>query len=530
MDLTSFILLISILLNVALGLFVYLSNSLLKTNQYFLGLALSVSLWIYTNLVVTSIKDTSYGLLIAILGYLSAILIGYTFLRFSDLFLSDISGFTQNQKRILNAITILVIALMFVPNLAIQNIELNPWKINTGNGVLVIFAFFILIMAWSFRILRNKQKKSEDIQKRQIGFIFAGTILATLCGSFFNLFLPLAVNNYNFVRLGPVFTVFMVGSIAFAIVKYRLFNLKVIAAQLLTASLWLFITVRLLISQTTEDQIANGSLLVLTVFFGFLLVRSVIREVEIREKVERLAKDLESANEKLTELDQQKSEFVSIASHQLRSPLTAIKGYSSMLLEGSFGKTTKKVGGAIHTIFESSESLVRVIDNFLNLSRIEQGRMTYDMAPTDLKLLTQSVVEQLLPNIEKKGLKVRFEVASEHAEYVANLDKNKVQQVILNVLDNSAKYTPSGSILVKIDRNVGGKISIVISDTGIGMSKETIAKLFQKFSRAEGAGKVNAGGTGLGMYLARQIMEANGGVIRAESDGVGKGSRFIIEF
>ena len=413
--------------------------------------------------------------------------------------------------------------------LLVKNVEARlffPFWPNPGilYTIYILLIYFGLISHALFLLHKNYYQLERN-KRGQIFYIALGTIFG-FGGGLTNFFLwyniPIPPYGNFLVAIFPFF-------LAYSTLKFGLFNIKTISTELFTFSLWIFISIRVITSATPEDRIANGILLTLTVIVGIFLIRSVYREVESREKIEKLAEDLERANMQLKELDQQKSEFVSIASHQLRSPLTAIKGYSSMLLEGSFGKMNKNVTKAVSTVFDSSESLVRVIDNFLNLSRIEQRRMVYDPTPTDLALLTKSIVDQLLPNIEKKGLKISFK-AADKADFMKNVDKDKTRQVILNMIDNAIKYTPQGSIWIDAQKKKDGKVIITVSDTGIGMSKETIEKLFKKFSRAEGASKVNAGGTGLGMYLASEIMRAQGGTVRAESDGVGKGSRFIIEF
>src|SRR5690606_34376031 len=228
---------------------------------------------------------------------------------------------------------------------------------------------------------------------------------------------------------------------------------------------------------------------------------------------------------KLEELNKQKTEFVSIASHQLRSPLTAIKGYSSMILEGSYGKVNGKTKEAIEVIFESSQRLVNIIEDFLNITRIELGKMKYEMDEFDLSKMVSRLVEEYTPNAKKKGVSLKVETVG---KYLAYGDLGKINQVISNMIDNAIKYTMDGSIIVKIKKE-GGKILVTVKDSGVGLSEADIAKLFQKFVRAEGAGQVNISGTGLGMFVAKQIIEAHGGKIKAESAGKGKGSTFIME-
>ncbi len=250
---------------------------------------------------------------------------------------------------------------------------------------------------------------------------------------------------------------------------------------------------------------------------------------ELQESNKKLAEtnnSLNVANHKLKELDRQKTEFVSMASHQLRSPLTAIKGYSSMLLEGSFGELGEKVNDAVHVIYQSSQKLVMVIEDFLNVSRIELGTMKYTMAELDMAEVAKKVFDELSMIIKGKGLVFEFYV--DNANHKVNADVGKLSQVIGNIIDNAAKYTPEGKIKVSVTRN-GNMVRFVSEDTGVGMAPELIPKLFQRFMRADDAGKVNILGTGQGLYVAKQLIEGQGGKVIAESDGLGKGSRFIVE-
>ena len=199
-----------------------------------------------------------------------------------------------------------------------------------------------------------------------------------------------------------------------------------------------------------QDGALNGGLFVVLVVVGIFLIRSVFREVAQREKIERLVGELGKsndklwvANEKLQELDKLKTEFVSMATHQLRSPLTAIKGYASMLLENSFGPVEEKARGAVDIIFQSSQKLVHVIEDFLNITRIELGTMKYDQSEFNFKELVESVSKELKVNVEKKGLQFSFEFNST-GNYKLAGDSGKLAQVIGNLIDNAIKYTPAG--------------------------------------------------------------------------------------
>jgi signal transduction histidine kinase len=263
--------------------------------------------------------------------------------------------------------------------------------------------------------------------------------------------------------------------------------------------------------------------------FGYFLVRSVKREIREKERNEVLAKDLAKANIRLRELDKLKSEFVSIASHQLRSPLTAIRGYASMLVEGSFGAIPEKAKEPLMRIDESSRFMALSVDDFLNVSRIESGSMKYEKAVFSLSKLASTVADDLRPAAIKKGLVLVYRSDAATDMHV-QADEGKVRQVIQNVVDNAMKYTPKGTVSIVAQDDVKlKKARVIVVDTGVGMSEETAKNLFGKFVRAKNANSVNVYGTGLGLYIAKQMIEAMGGTLTAQSDGEGKGSTFTIE-
>lgn len=241
-----------------------------------------------------------------------------------------------------------------------------------------------------------------------------------------------------------------------------------------------------------------------------------------------LYQEVNVANEKLKSLDKLKTEFLSLASHQLRSPLTAIKGYTSMLLEGSFGEVGEKQREAIDRVFQSVQHLSKIVEDLLSVTKIEQGGMQYQMSSFDFEKVAREITEDLSVTAKKKGVEMTF-AADSKSGYTVNGDMEKIRQVVLNLVDNSIKYTPAGSVHVGLSKDEQKKkILLSISDTGIGMTEETIESLFQKFSRGNGV-KVNMSGSGLGLYLAKQIVEAHKGRMWIESPGLNKGSTFYVE-
>ena len=238
---------------------------------------------------------------------------------------------------------------------------------------------------------------------------------------------------------------------------------------------------------------------------------------------------LQEANKKLKNLDNLKTEFLSLASHQLRSSLTAIKGYASLLLEGSYGEVNEKLKEPIDRIFQSSNHLTKVVTDLLNVSKIESNKVKHDMNFFDVEKTVQDVVNELYIKAKKKGLAINFRT-DQASPYVIKGDIKKIHQAILNIIDNSITYSNAGEIAVSLSKDaMNKKIRISVTDSGMGISKDEKERIFQKFVRGE-AGKTNATGSGLGLYIARQTVETYGGQITVESKGSGLGSTFNIEF
>ena len=258
------------------------------------------------------------------------------------------------------------------------------------------------------------------------------------------------------------------------------------------------------------------------------IIASIVNVVSLAIDKSLTYQALEVANEKLKSLDKLKTEFLSLAAHQLRSPLTAIRGYTSMLLEGSFGNVDEKQKEAINRVFESATHLSKIVEDLLNVSKIEAGGMKYEMAPFDMEKAVKDIATDLSITAEKKGLKLTF-ATDQKTPYTVNGDMEKIRQVVLNVIDNAIKYTEKGSISVLLAKGPNpGMMRVAVTDTGMGISAEEKEKLFQKFSRGAG-GKTNTTGSGLGLYLAKQIAEAHGGEVMIDSPGIELGSTFTIQ-
>ena len=535
MDIVNIIIYIAAATEVIMGTVVFFSNPRHRINRLFLLLTLVTAYWIITNPFM-AFEPSGFWVKNS---YAAGILI-------PPLTLIWTIGFTTREKvkwwlsALITLPAIIFFFATYYTDFIIERVDRNfvgGFEGQFGPLFPLFSIYAVSLIACIFYLVTKSFYLNRGIERIQSAFIALGLFGFGIVTATVSFILPVFGID-KLIPLDSPSSVFFIAAVSYAILRHGLFNVKVIATELITFTLWLFILVRVILAETFRDTVIESSLLIVSIIVGILLIRSVMKEVSQRERIETLAKDLEmtnkdleSANVRLKELDKLKSEFVSLASHQMRGPITAIKGYASLLIEGMYGKLDDKVKEAVGVIFESSASMAVIVDDFLNLTKIEQGKMSYDFTLLDICSVADEVSKEIRPVVEKKGLKFIYTCHSD-GMHNAVADKGKIRQVMMNLIDNAIKYTPKGSITLEIKKETHEghlKISIIVSDTGVGLSADAMPKLFQKFARAKNANDANVLGTGLGLYVVRQMVEAHKGTVRVESEGENKGSKFIVE-
>ena len=243
----------------------------------------------------------------------------------------------------------------------------------------------------------------------------------------------------------------------------------------------------------------------------------------LQQRIDHATQELRESNNKLVRLDETKDEFVSMASHQLRTPLTSIKGYLSMVLEGDMGEVSPAQRKVLGEAYTSSERMVRLIGDFLNISRLQTGKFVIDTHPTDLSKVISQEVEAMQQLAESHDMMVVYK--RPRVFPVLNVDEDKLRQVIMNFVDNAIYYSRPKSTIVVKSYVEGADAVVEVHDHGIGVPVHEQEKLFTKFFRAENARRQRPDGTGVGLFLARKVVTALGGEIIFTSQE-GKGSVF----
>lgn len=511
-----------------LGLIVFFTNPKNNAYRFFLALTSSAILWIIFAILFYRFEEASQILFagrsaFAFGAFAALFMYGFTF--YFPMKVRESINLTPQ----LSIAAILMFVFSYTPYV-IKEVRISAENVQTtvfNFGLPLFVLFFLLTIGVSLYNLFSKKKYLSELQKLQTRFILIALAISSALAVLVSAVIPFIFPESQVNRLGPIMVSFFVMLSSYAILKYKLFDIKLIAAELLSFVISSIFFLRLFFS-TGSVWVLNFVLFLFVLFSSIALVRGVMKDIADREHIEQLSNDLMVANEQLRQMDRQKSDFVSIASHQLRTPLTAIKGYASLLLENSFGEIPDQVRGAIGKIFESSQRMVMIVENFLTVSRIERGKMFYKFEVLDLQKITKDMVNDMRPVASGYGLEIRFREDGDR-DYPVRADLMKLKQIVHNLLDESVRHTQKGFIDVSISFSQhADHILLTISDTGEGATPIKLKQMFERYEPDVSEGEIRKE-TGVELYIAREIVKAHRGKLWAESEGLGRGLTFFVE-
>jgi len=520
------------LCSLVLGLFTYRTNPKEPLYKWFGIFGLITGLWIFSNVLI-GIFPTRFWI---DLVYTFGALIPASAIMWVSYFCGK-----KPSRRFKVMLSVIATFFVFLPHLStklflvdIKRIYYGGVESTFGVGFYLYIIYQLSFLAFiAYRLIRY-YINAKDIQKTQAKFVMVGDLIWTAIVSTVSFILPL-FGVYQFTPFDSPSTIIFLVLTMYAITKHHLFDLKVIASELFVSALWIALFTTTTASQNIQDFFVNGTIFIISVVFGTLLIRSVLEEVKQKEKIEKLAKEIERAyevekraNEELKNLDRVKNQFLVQTQHDLRTPLSVIRGYCDLLISGTLGKQSLKTIDVAKRIQIVAEEKIRDVNNFLDTTQFQLGKKVVALKPgVDLNQIIDEVFNHLEPNAKSKGIYLKLE--KPEGALLIEADKEKLKSSLFNVIDNSIKYTPNGGVTINV-KTENNKIRIEIKDTGIGIPAEKLKTLFDTaFERGDQAKKTFVAGFGVGLYLSSQIVKAHNGKIWVESEGEGKGSVFFVE-
>lgn len=393
--------------------------------------------------------------------------------------------------------------------------------VNYYHGV----GFLILIYTCLFLI--ESYRKSDLILKKEIllmgigaiSFLFA-FLLTSFSGSLLK-YLGLT-ENYQIEQYGFYPMVIFIIGLGYLTVRYKIFNLKLIATQALVWGLAILIGSQFFFIKVPVNFILNGIGFLAAIILGQYLVRSVKKEVQQKEELAKLNIDLEN-------LIKQRESLVHLVTHKVKGSFTRSKYIFAGLLDGTFGDISPEVKKRAEQGLESDNAGIQTVDLVLSVANMQNGTVKYDMKVTDFKKIILEAIAEKKVQAEAKGLQVESNIHdSKDDVYNVLGDIFWLKEAVNNLIDNSIKYTRAGKITIGLEDG-NGKVKFSIKDTGVGITEEDKKNLFTEGGRGKDSVRVNVDSTGYGLYSVKLIIEAHKGRVWAESSGVDKGSAFYVE-
>jgi len=507
------ILIIGAALNLGLGLIVLTKAKSLVVRILFFMLTLSLVLWSITNYFSVMASDQTTILFLMRLVMFFAVLQCIFFLLFA---FSFPEGKVNIKLRLLIPYVILAVITLVITMspYMFSSVSLDAIKHSRSpvvdKGMLLFLATAVGSLVVGFVSLIRKYLKVGSSVKEQIRFLFIGVLTMFALMFFFNFILPVVFKIDTYVYLGVYFLLPFVGFTTYGIVTKGLFNIKVILTETGSIIVILALAIQTFLSKNKEQFLVNIILLIIVSLGGYLLIKSVKQEIKRREEIEKLAKKLDEANMHLTELDEAKDNFLSMASHELNTPIAAILGYLSMIIdEKNCGKLDPKLAKYLNTIFSSSQRLAGLVKDLLNVSRIESNRIHIIYSEAQI----EDVIEQAISEVKIKADEVGHKLTYERPKAKlpkTYLDQPRITEVLINIIGNAIKYTdPPGKIEVKCHAD-DGKIVVSIEDNGRGIPKEKYDHVFEKFTQVNVLTD-QVKGTGLGMFISKNLIAMHKG-------------------
>jgi signal transduction histidine kinase len=510
-----YIILVVCILSFLVGFFVLVGNPLSAKNLSFALFCVIASIWTLFNFLIYYTYNLYYP---------------HPAYAFGILIISAILSWTYIYYEKDNAMWKHVIIYLFGGSIAYMslftNLIIKEVQDITATGIVIeegrLFSLFLIYLicgglfaTWRMFLFYKREK---GVNRHKYLLIFAGMGLYIGVSLFVSGLLP-AFGIFTFTNLDSVSSIFFIIFTCIAIYKHNFLGVKLALAQLLILFIVSINVIQLLHSVSLLDYILKFTLLFFIVVLGGVLILAIKREVKRTEEVE-------AANSQLRELDKKKSEFISMASHQLRTPLTTMKGFIGVIQKGAYGEIPPTFKEPIDVMENANNRLIALVEDMLDVSRMELGKTDFSFKKHNINEIVEELHASFGLIAKEKNIALHIDMDPAMPEIM--LDEAKMRETLSNIIDNALKYTKEGSVTMST-KYEGSYAKVLVTDTGIGIMPEEKHMLFEKFSRGQKAKEIKKEGLGLGLYMGRKIVEAHGGTIHALPHEGDKGMTFVVE-
>ncbi len=502
-----------------LGYEVYANNPASITNRSFFIFSVITICWSIVNYI--NYQVTQPTLVLWLLRFVIFFGTWYAFSFFRFLYV-----FPENKKEFPNWYRLALVPWIFI----IAGLTLSPFIFpsiaeisNTGAvsktvvawGILPFALTVIVLVLSGLIIFIKKMLKTYGHERNAYRLILIGAALMWSLLITFNLVLPGIFLNVRYIPLGALFILPFVAFTSYAIYRHHLFNLKVATTVFLGFMVTVFTFVNVLYSTSASGVVINVTAFLIVLLGSVKIVRDTLT--------------LQELTEELGQTNARQEGLIHFISHEVKGFLTKDAGVFASLSEGDFGELPEATKSFVGQALAESRLGADSVANILKASNLKKGTTSFKKEPFDLATLAIAAVEKVRAIADRKKLMLTFTADPAGAPYTFTGDKDEIgDHVFRNLVDNAVNYTPSGSIAASLKKE-NNKFIFAVKDSGVGITEEDKKRLFTEGGHGKDSIRVNVHSTGYGLYIAKNITEAHGGTIRAESEGEGKGSTFIVE-
>lgn len=377
----------------------------------------------------------------------------------------------------------------------------------------------VLVLAGLFVFAQKAWRAGTGHRRPYIRIFFGAAVTFALIIAF-NLVFPAVLNDSRFISLGALFILPLALSIAISIARDNTFSLKVSSAAFLVCGLAIITFIEIILARAPEIFLLRSMVFILVLVAGIGLIRSVVKEVQQRELIEKQEQELEVVNA-------QQESLLHFISHEVKGYLTKSEAAFAAISTGDYGAVSPQLQSMSEAALVDTRKGVDTVIDILDASNLKRGTMALAKESFDIGVALAEIVRDLTPVAKERGLDLSYH--QDAGAYTLTGDADKMRRhVFRNIVDNSIRYTRKGSVRVHLSRTPHG-FRITVTDTGVGITPEDMKRLFTEGGKGAESLKINAHSTGYGLYIAKMIVEGHGGTIHAQSAGADKGSEFIID-